>query len=68
MENHTLPFMSYSLIFTDDGSHVHGEPDFNHSLDGTRDEAYEWALETLREIGIVQNFGAASHVIETISL
>jgi hypothetical protein len=60
--------MTYSLIFTDNGSFVQGEADFNYSLDGTRDEAYEWAVETGREIGIVQNFGAASNVIETISL
>ena len=60
--------MTYSLIFTDDGSYVNGEPDPNSSLDGARDEAYEWALETLREIGIIENFGAASHIIETISL
>lgn len=59
--------MTYSLIFTDNGRFVHDEQDHNHSLDGTRDEAFEWALETQREIGIIQNFGAASHLIETVS-
>jgi hypothetical protein len=66
--NQTTAFMNFSLIFTDNGEFVHEEQDFNSSLDGTRDEAYEWALETQREIGIVQNFGAFSQVIETVSL
>ena len=63
-----LQTMTYSLVFTDNGSFVHDEADFNSSLDGARDEAFEWALETGREVGIVQNFGAASNVIETVSL
>ena len=54
----------YYLTFTDNGCDCDGEQYAN--LDDARDVAWEWSAETNRRIGILECFGLAENVVETV--
>ena len=62
MKNEILYY--YYLTFTDNGCDCDGEQ--YAVLDEARDVAFEWSAETNRRVGILECFGAAENVIETV--
>ena len=54
----------YYLTFTDNGCDCDGEQ--YAKLDEARDVAFEWSAETNRRVGILECFGVAENVIETV--
>ena len=61
MENYML---NYYLTFTDNGCDCDGELYAN--LDDARDVAFEWSAETNRRVGILECFGIAENLVETV--
>jgi hypothetical protein len=54
----------YYLTFTDNGCDCDGEQ--YARLDEARDVAFEWSAETNRRVGILECFGVAENVVETV--
>jgi len=54
----------YYLTFTDNGCDCDGEQYVK--LDDARDVAWEHSAETNRRVGILECFGVAENVIETV--
>ena len=61
MENYIL---TYYLTFTDNGGACDGEE--YARLDDARDIAFEWSAETNRRVGIIECYGAAENLVETV--
>jgi len=56
--------ITYSLTFSDNGVCVDGELYAN--LDDARDVAFEYSAETNRQVAINEEWGASSHLVETV--
>ena len=64
-EDRTMKEMLYYyLTFTDNGCDCDGEQYVN--LDEARDVAFEWSAETNRRVGILECFGVAENLVETV--
>jgi len=56
--------ITYSLTFSDNGVCVDGELYAN--LDDARDVAFEYSADTNRQVAINEEWGASSHLVETV--
>ena len=54
----------YYLTFTDNGCDCDGEQ--YTVLDEARDVAFEWSAETNRRVGILECFGVAENLVESV--
>jgi hypothetical protein len=57
-------YMSYALMFADDGTLVDCETFTD--LDQARDVAFDFAYDTQRDVAICEEFGVSQNIIEIV--